>query len=259
VADLPTRIRSVELRCSDVERSAEFYARLSGLEVAELGPDRGALRRPGSEQNLLVLDRAQRPGRAPRNAAGLFHTAFRFPDRPALAAALLRLSDDLSQPLTGASDHGVSEALYLDDPDGLGIELYRDRPQPQWPHAGPGERVHMFTAPLDLADLASEAETGEGRAPDIGHVHLKVSDVGESEAFWIDVAGLDLMTRFGSDASFLGLDGYHHHIGINSWSSRGAGPEPSTGPGLQALIVETGAGTTATTPDGVVVELRGGG
>lgn len=255
MADLPSRIRSVELRCSDVERSADIYARLTGLEVAELGADRGALRRPGSAEDLLVLHRAERPERAPRSATGLFHTAFRFPDRPALAAALVRLADELSLSLTGVADHGVSEALYLDDPDGLGIELYRDRPQREWPQVGPGERVHMFTAPLDVSELAAEADAGDGRAPDIGHVHLKVADVGESEAFWIDVAGLEPMTRFGSDASFLALDGYHHHIGINSWSSRGAEPEPATGPGLQTLIVETGAGATVRTPDGVEVEL----
>lgn len=258
--DIPTRIARVELRCSDVEASAEFYRRLVGLEVAELGLDEARLRAPECSLPLLVLRRAERPGPSPRQATGLFHTAFRYPDRAGLAAALRRCATELRYPLTGASDHGVSEALYLDDPDGLGIELYRDRPADRWPQVSPGERVRMFTEPLDLHDLIaadSGAETPEAAAGlDIGHVHLKVADPEAAAEFWTGPAGMELMTRFGADAVFLAKDGYHHHIGANAWLSRGAEREPADGAGLDAVAIrsdEDAAAERLTTPDGIAV------
>jgi len=258
MADLPSRIARVTLRCSDVERSAELYARLVGLEVASLGAEQAALRPPEGDEPCLVLCRAERPGQAPRRATGLFHTAFRYPTRAGLAAALGRIGE-LGARFSGASDHGVSEALYLDDPDGLGIELYRDRPRSEWPEPAPGERVRMFTAPLDLADLAVAAEEGAPEPPgagvDIGHVHLKVADTVSAERFWTERVGLELMTRFGDDAIFLARDGYHHHLGANSWQSRGAPREPLAGPGLDSVaLYGDSAAETAETPDGIPVE-----
>jgi catechol 2,3-dioxygenase len=257
VADIPTRIARVELRCSNVELSADYYARLVGLEVVGLGSDQASLRSPGEREPCLLLHRAERPGRAPARAAGLFHTAFRYPGRPALAAALARIGE-LGASFTGASDHGVSEALYLDDPDGLGIELYRDRPVAEWPAPHPGERVRMFTAPLDLADLAAAAETAAAPAGeiDIGHVHLKVADVGAAVEFWTERVGMELMTRFGPDAAFLGRDGYHHHVGVNSWQSADAAREPLSGPGLDQVTVRADAQVGGVeTPDGIAIEL----
>jgi catechol 2,3-dioxygenase len=258
--DIPTRIARVELRCSNVEASAEFYARLVGLEASELGLDEARLHAPDETATALVLRRAERPGRAPRQATGLFHTAFRFPDRAGLAAALRRCANELRLPLTGASDHGVSEALYLDDPDGLGIELYRDRPAEQWPRVEPGERVRMFSEPLDLHDLIGADERAglpeAAAGVDIGHVHLKVADPEAAAAFWTEQAGMELMTRFGADAVFLAKDGYHHHVGANAWMSRGAAREPADGPGLDAVAIhaDTGAaGAALETPDGVAV------
>ena len=257
MADVPTRIKRVELRCSDVEASADFYARLVGLEVGPLGAERAELRAPGGAAPLLELRRAERPGRVLEPATGLFHTAFRYPNRAGLAAALGRI-DELRAAFTGASDHGVSEALYLDDPDGLGIELYRDRPREQWPEPEPGARVGMFTARLDLADLAAAgADGGATGAPvDVGHVHLKVADTAAAERFWVEEAGMELMTRFGDQASFLGLDGYHHHIGANSWYSRDAGPAPEERVGLAGLTIRGNGGAgSLRTPDGIPVEL----
>ena len=258
--DMPTRIARVELRCSDVEASAEFYRRLVGLELTTLGLDEARLRAPGGDRPLLVLRRAVRPGPSPRQATGLFHTAFRFPDRAGLAAALRRCATELDHPLSGASDHGVSEALYLDDPDGLGIELYRDRPADQWPQVSPGERVRMFTEPLDLHDLIaadSGADTPEAAAGlDIGHVHLKVADPEAAAEFWTGPAGMELMTRFGADAVFLAKDGYHHHIGANAWLSRGAQREPVDGVGLDAVAIAADPGAPAqalASPDGIPV------
>jgi catechol 2,3-dioxygenase len=262
MSDIPTRIARVELRVSDVEAGAAFYSRLAGLERTVSGPERAELRPPGDNGGgapCLTLTRAEKPGRAPMRAAGLFHTAFRFRDRAALAAALKRVAVEMQHPLTGASDHGVSEALYLDDPDGLGIELYRDRPLDEWPESGPDERVHMFTAPLDLDDLLAADDDSPlelaARGVDIGHVHLKVADTAAAAEFWTETMGMSLMQRFGADAVFCGQDGYHHHIGANSWASRGAALEPAEGPGLNGVAVFADPGIeSAVTPDGVRIE-----
>lgn len=256
---MPTRIARVDLRCSNVEASAEFYARLVGLEIVSLEAEEARLSAPPNPEPCLVLRRAERPGRMPRGASGLFHTAFRYPTRAGLAATLPRV-DQTGAPFTGASDHGVSEALYMDDPDGLGIELYWDRPVEQWPAPDPGERVKMFTAPLDLVDLSQAATGGGGEMDglDIGHVHLKVAETAAAERFWGEVIGMELMTRYGADAVFLAKDGYHHHIGANSWQSRGAAREPLEGPGLDAIAIRADPGIeaeAAETPDGIRIEI----
>jgi catechol 2,3-dioxygenase len=231
-------IERVGLRVADPARSAQYYERI-------VGPEAGA---------LLDLRASDRPGPAPRQATGLFHTAFLYPTRGQLGSALRRVAEQRAA-FSGASDHLVSEALYLDDPDALGIELYRDRPREAWPPAGPGERVHMDTLPLDLDALAAEAEGGS-EGVRIGHVHLKVSDVEESARFWIEQVGLELMTGWAGQAAFLAADGYHHHVGVNAWMSRGAQPWPPEGPGLDEIVL-AGTGRTGelVTPDGVRVIL----
>jgi catechol 2,3-dioxygenase len=157
---------------------------------------------------------------------------------------------------TGASDHLVSEALYLDDPDALGIELYRDRPRETWPPPEPGEKVRMDTLPLDLHALAAEAE-GDSSGVRIGHVHLKVADVDAAVRFWTHEVGLELMAGWAGEAAFLAADGYHHHIGVNAWASRGADPEPPEGPGLDAVVIAgTGRDEELRTPDGLRVVLE---
>jgi catechol 2,3-dioxygenase len=266
MADIPSRIARVELRVANPEASAAFYSRLVGLEVASLTAEEAQLRAPDGEAPLLVLRRAEHAGPPPVQSSGLFHTAFRFPDRAALGAALRRLGDEMLFSLSGASDHGVSEALYLDDPDGLGIELYRDRPVAEWPQSA-GERVRMFTEPLDVGGLHAAGAAADGREPgegvDIGHVHLKVADPDRATEFWTERAGMDLMTRFGPDAVFLGMDGYHHHIGANSWFSRGAPPAPVEGPGIEAVAIagdDEGGRRYLDSPEGlrVLIEPRAG-
>src|SRR5213078_2385262 len=145
------------LRVSDVGRSAYFNRRVAGLRPREEGDGHANLGDPGGGPVRLELRRAERPGPAPRRATGLFHTAFRYPTREQLGATLRGLVRERA-PLTGASDHLVSEALYLDDPDGLGIELYRDRPREGWPAPAPGARVAMDTLPLDLESILAEPE-----------------------------------------------------------------------------------------------------
>jgi catechol 2,3-dioxygenase len=206
-------------------------------------------------RDLLELRQSEAPGPAPQRATGLFHTAFVYPTRGQLGAALLRVARERAA-FAGASDHLVSEALYLDDPDALGIELYRDRPREAWPAPDPGERIKMDTLPLDLDALAAEAE-GDASGVRIGHVHLKVADVEAAVAFWTQEVGLELMTGWAGQAAFLAADGYHHHIGANAWYSLGADPEPAEGPGLDAVVLgATGRSQELRTPDGLRVVLE---
>jgi catechol 2,3-dioxygenase len=206
-------------------------------------------------RELLTLRASERPGPAPRRATGLFHTAFLYPTRGQLGAALLRIASERAA-FTGASDHLVSEALYLDDPDALSIELYRDRPRETWPPPEPGEKVRMDTLALDLQALAAEAE-GDSTGVRIGHVHLKVADVEEAVRFWTQEVGLELMAGWAGQAAFLAADGYHHHIGVNTWSSRAADPEPPEGPGLDAVVIGgTGREEELRTPDGLRIVLE---
>jgi catechol 2,3-dioxygenase len=237
-----TAVRSVELRVDDLDAARAFYERVVGLE-----PEGDSLR-ASSAAPLVHLRADGVTARAPRRAAGLFHTAFRFPTRADLADALRRAAPYL----TGASDHGVSEALYLDDPDGNGVELYWDRPRNQWPPpTQPGEKVGMFTIALDLQDLLATPDADS--LVDIGHVHLKVADVERAVDFWTGSMGLELMTRYGADAAFVAADGYHHHVGLNQWLSAGADPGPRDLPGLERVVLRDPSASedrTVTDPDG---------
>jgi catechol 2,3-dioxygenase len=173
----------------------------------------------------------EEPGASPAGRyAGLFHFAVRVPERADLARWLAHAARDHVQ-LVGLSDHFVSEAIYLTDPDGHGIEIYHDRPRDVWEG-----RVasRLTTEPLDVADLLGELDDPASepfdRLPagtDMGHVHLQVADVEESVAFYRDVLGFELMAELFRSAAFLGAGGYHHHVGANVWHSRGAPTAPS--------------------------------
>jgi catechol 2,3-dioxygenase len=151
------------------------------------------------------------------------------PDRATLAATLAHLVATRT-PLGGAAHHGVSEALYLDDPEGNGIEIYRDLPREAWPRTG--GRLAMVTEPLDLDHVLGSAGDaawqGQPAGTRVGHVHLKVSDLAAAERFYTGVAGFDLVQRLGGGAAFVSAGGYHHHVGLNTWESRGA-PARSAG------------------------------
>jgi catechol 2,3-dioxygenase len=231
----------VALRVSDVPRSADFYERVAGMRLREQDDERATLGDSANGPVLLELRRAQRRGAAPRQATGLFHTAFRYPSRQALAAMLRRAASERA-PLTGAADHLVSEALYLDDPDGFGVELYRDRPPEQWPEPSGGARVALATIPLDLDELLRESDPGADPAAgmDVGHVHLKVASVDDTVRWWTEAMGFELMAHLGPQAAFLSTEGYHHDVGGNTWMSAGAEPEPAEGPGLDEVVLEVG-------------------
>ena len=238
-----TGVQSVVLRVDDLDAATAFYRDVVGLEDA----GGGLLLVPGGPA-VVELSDAGVSGPAPRRASGLFHTAFRFPARADLAAALRRVAS--RSHLTGASDHGVSEALYLDDPSGNGVELYWDRDRSLWPE-------EMYTAPLDLQDLA--AAGGEAtRAPegtDVGHVHLKVSDLDRAVDFWHGELGFDVMARWRTEAAFLATGGYHHHVGLNTWLSLGAEPGPRELAGLERVVFRATEAGESVDPDGIRATL----
>jgi catechol 2,3-dioxygenase len=240
------RLGPVQLTVNDLERSIPFYEKAVGLRLHGRDGDSAALGAGGDD--LVVLTErpdAARPGRH----AGLYHFALLFDSREELAHAVLRLVAR-HVPVQGASDHGVSEAIYLADPDGNGIELYADRPREQWPPpAQPGDRIGIFTRALDLEPLLDAAD-GESPRPHagsglrVGHVHLHVNDIAAARDFYVGVIGLESMTDLGS-AAFLGADGYHHHLGINVWRGEGipASPPPDAVTGLRhwTMVLPSGA------------------
>jgi catechol 2,3-dioxygenase len=233
-----THVASVTLRSGDLEAAQRFYGDVVGLTEAPDGAPPGGLALGARGGPALVRLEPAVPGTpAPPRATGLYHTAVRFPTRAELAAALKRVAE-AGVRLSGASDHGVSEALYLDDLEGNGVELYWDRPRDVWPRDATG-RVEMFTAPLDLRALLAQLEDGDtGLAPaqtDVGHVHLKVSELERSMRFYLDVVGFEEQAWLGGAAGFVSAGGYHHHVGMNTWESRGAGPAPPGSAGLERV------------------------
>ena len=237
------RIGSVHLDVSDLPRSIDFYERVLGLALISSEPHRAQLG-PDREHPALVLGEIAAPTPLPRSATGLFHVAWLHPTRAALADSVRRIAG-ARWPLQGASDHGVSEALYLSDPDGLGIEIYVDRPREQWQRSSDGRWVNMVTQPLDLDDLLAQSAADPSAAvaaqTSIGHVHLKVSDVPRATAFYRDVLGLQEQAQLPS-AAFLSAGGYHHHVGLNSWQSQGAPAAPDSAPGLRRIELELSSG-----------------
>jgi catechol 2,3-dioxygenase len=234
------RIEQVELAVSDLDRSVAFYERVLGFAAADAGSGRVWLSpvegpaRPSRPP--LVLAAIDSPVPAPRRASGLFHVAWLHPTREALAASMRRVLE-AGWRFTGASDHNVSEALYLDDPDGLGIELYADRPRETW-EVDPQGSIKMVSIPLDVEDLLAQAPADPRPQIDpgtvIGHVHLKVADVDRAATFYADALGFELRAEIPS-AAFLAAGGYHHHIAVNSWESPGAGRAPDDAPGLRRV------------------------
>jgi catechol 2,3-dioxygenase len=229
-----TAIGKIRLRVADIDDLTTFYERVIGLraverdgEVARLGPEGG--------EPLIELVSAPDAPPAPGFTTGLFHLAILVPDRAELARSLQRVAGT-GWRLSGASDHLVSEALYLQDPEGNGIEIYRDRPRDQWNHDG-GE-LRMATLPLDLDGVLGEVESGAQPAngtpaeTTMGHVHLQVADIPAAEGFYNGALGLDVMVRSYPGALFLSAGGYHHHLGLNTWQSQGAPAPPDGALGL---------------------------
>ena len=232
-----THIGRTALRVNDRDELTEFYQTVIGLSVLEESDTRSVL--GVDETPLLVLEEdADAPTRH-RSGAGLYHTAFRVPSRAALGDALTRIRTHWQ--LSGASDHWVSEALYLTDPEGNGIEIYCDFPRDEWPRSDDG-RVQIGTEPLDLDSMEAAAEGDSQAAPgtDIGHIHLEVSSLDAFRDFYVDTLGFEVQTTVPA-AAFVSAGGYHHHIGANTWHHRTA---PVDGRGLswfEVIVPDQGA------------------
>jgi catechol 2,3-dioxygenase len=214
---------AVELTVSDLARSVEYYENAIGLHVLEHGAGRASLGANGRQLLILV----EEPGAQPSvGHTGLFHFALLLPERADLARWLAHAARDRVS-LTGASDHWVSEAIYLRDPDRHGIEIYADRPRELWEGK---VATGMTTLPLDVDGLLAEAGDDEfDGLPDgtrMGHVHLCVAEIPRTIEFYRDRIGFDLIVGWG-EAAFLSAGGYHHHLGANTWESRGASPPPA--------------------------------
>ena len=227
VISAATAMGAVHLTVSDLERSVAFYTQALGLGPLKRSKERASLGASSRELLVLVEERGIRPA---VGFTGLYHFALLVPERVELARWLAHAFGD-RVPLTGAADHFVSEALYLSDPDGHGIEIYWDRPRELW-EGQVGSR--MTTMPLNLEDLmgdlrdaASKPFGGLPAGTVMGHVHLKVARIAETIAFYRDTLGFGLMAQLGSQAAFLSAGGYHHHLGANTWESADAPAAPT--------------------------------
>ncbi|GIW38510.1 MAG: glyoxalase [Meiothermus sp.] len=246
-------LTGLTLRVQNLERQLAFYRGLLGLEVLyQQGPET-TLAPTGGKFTLTLLHAPNAPLR-PQPTLGLYHLALLLPSRAALAAIFRRLVEARYPHFQGASNHGVSEALYLADLEGNGLELYRDRPREDWPFRG--GRLAMVSMPLDLQALLAEAKRSEPLDPEtaLGHLHLHVRDLDEAQAFYQGL-GLQLMQGDYPGARFLAADGYHHHIGINLWARGRTAPKDATGLLSYQIAIQGQAPQTRTDPNGTQVRI----
>jgi catechol 2,3-dioxygenase len=226
-----TEMGRVALVVADLDRSLDYYQSRIGLKVLDQSAQHATLGVKEGEEGRELLWLQLQPGAKGfpgRGYSGLYHYAILLPSREALGVQLRHLAETRT-PLTGASDHGVSEALYMNDPDGHGIEIYRDRQRDEWPRRPDGE-LAMVTDPLDIEGVLA---TGEGLSWEgmpagtvMGHVHLHVSQLPAAQNFYVNQVGFDLIQNYGGQATFVSAGGYHHHLGMNVWAGVGVPPAP---------------------------------
>jgi len=232
--DPATRIEAVHLVTANLEQQINFYHSTLGMKILQQNDQTASL----GAASLLLIVLTEIPGaRRSRRATGLYHLAIRVPTRAELARTLAHLADTEAA-FEGMANHGVSESLYLHDPDNNGIEVYCDRPMDAWPRGSQGQ-LKMDTLPLDLDNLMEELAVDDrpwnGLHPqtDIGHVHLHVGQLNEAQQFYQQVLGLTLTQHMASGAAFLAAGNYHHHVGINTWLGVGTPPPPPDSIGLR--------------------------
>jgi catechol 2,3-dioxygenase len=252
-------LRHASLVTRDPSRVLPFYRDTLGLVARQ--PDARTLTLHFSENAPAVITFTGDPSAVEPTGrvAGLFHIALLVPDRPTLAAVLARLIER-RQPLEGLSDHGVSEAIYLSDPDGNGLEIYRDRPRAEWPMDG--DQVAMVTRPLDHRGLLRELPSPPPAAPlahaTFGHIHLSVTAIAPAKKFYVGELGLAVRQDTYPSALFMAADGYHHHVAVNTWGEPAPrGNRRLTGlTGFIAATTRVTAARTLTDPDGLRVTLE---
>lgn len=233
-----THLGYVHLTVSDLARSVDFYRGALGFKVHRQNGSTAHL--GASQEDLLLLTGLPGAVRPPRST-GLYHFAILVPSRADLAAVLQNLIDTETR-LQGGADHLVSEALYLADPDGNGIEIYRDRPHAEWLYEN--GQLQMGTDPLDfhgiLAELPDEPHPWSGlpTGTKLGHMHLHVSHLPDSTHFYSEVLGFEHIMDYGGSAAFLAAGGYHHHVGLNTWNGLGAPPPPPQSVGLRYFSLQ---------------------
>lgn len=256
------QLHAVTLRVADLARSLRFYVDQAGFVVREKTASSASLATSADGPALLTLIEERTAPPAPREAAGLFHAALLLPSHAALGA-WLRHAVNAGLSFDGFSDHGVSEALYFHDPEGNGLEFYADRPRDAWPFDQAG-RLAMGSDPIDLDKLladASPATPSPLAGARWGHLHLRVTSLDRSDAYYRRTLGLELMQDSFAGARFLAADGYHHHLGLNIWG-RPRQAQPADALGLaEATFARRGAAGDErfTDPDGIhlrVIELK---
>lgn len=250
-ATTPVSVSRVGLRARNAGALAEYYRELLGFD--EISRDGAEIVLGARGRALLVIESDPAATAENPRTAGLFHTAFLLPSRADLGR-WVKSAIEKRLPVDGASDHVVSEALYLTDPEGNGIEIYADRARNDWKWNG--GQIAMATNPLDIQGLvgavpASDAEwNGAPENTVVGHVHLRVGDPGEAERWWNSEMGFDTVAKYGRAAVFLSSGGYHHHIGANSWQSAGAGRRQAGSTGLSWVEMRSdGAATPSSVED----------
>jgi len=237
--DPATTVGLLALTVADLDRSVAFYTEAIGLALLERAGETATLGVAGTPLLLLTGQAGARPWPTD-GVTGLYHFAVLLPARADLGR-WLRHWLELGLPLPGQGDHLVSEALYLSDPDGHGIEIYRDRPREEWRWVD--GQVRMATDPVDIRGLLAEAERDNRPWPGLpagtrlGHVHLQIGDIARAAAFYHDVLGFDIVVRMPS-ALFISAGGYHHHIGLNIWHSQGAAPAPEGTAALRFFTID---------------------
>lgn len=235
--DAQTTIGSITLKVSNLDKVATFYQEIIGLHEIAHSAETVTL---GTPTRPLIHLRHLPNGSFNRRGSGLYHLALRVPDRIALAQWLRRYVELKAPGWQGASDHGVSEALYLSDPEGNGIEIYCDRPQGQWQVASDGS-ITAFARPLDIQALLQSANGNVADSiderTDMGHIHLRVSDIPVAGHFYVDLLGFGLKTALTDAALFVAAGDYHHHIGLNNWQSRGGADNSAETYGLDRFEI----------------------
>lgn len=231
-------IHSVDLNVSDLKVMTDYYTENIGLDVLDESNNYASLGIKADDQVLINLIKTEKQDSQAKKA-GLFHTAFLVPARKDLGNVLYALLKN-EVPVEGASDHGYSEAIYLTDPEGNGIEIYRDKPRTEW-DIGEDGTIRGVTEQMDADGvLASRSEVLVDKMPTgtkIGHVHLSVRDLEESQVFYIDVIGMQLKYEFGSQARFIAAADYHHHIGLNTWLGSGIPKRDTYDTGLRRFTL----------------------
>ncbi|HLG65864.1 MAG TPA: VOC family protein [Ktedonosporobacter sp.] len=233
-----TRIGTATLRVAQLDRSLHFYEDVLGFRRLEQTSESVVI---GAEDMTPLLILTEEPGAQPqpRQFAGVYHIAILLPGRAELGQLLARMIEAGIE--IGQGDHLVSEALYISDPDAIGLELYRDRPRDTW-NWSEERRVQMASNRVDLEGMLAEGEqsthrwTGLPAGTRIGHMHLRVGDIAQAEHFYHTILGFDITAQV-PGALFVSAGGYHHHIGLNTWESRGAGPAPAHTAGLSSFEV----------------------